>query len=359
MRASGETSGHSIEAHQQHAALSQGNAGSRDGVGETLHQNRVRNPTTAVEQSRLATRGTGRRPRATMDDWGGSGLDVVLRSGASIQSQGSRAPSPGRIVCPVPQPSSASDLSEWGGSLGDVLLRPPSARRQFFSRNSQAITSQNDFEGIFRDAEFDESNVSNTSVSRLPPRPSNESWGGDLGAVLATRPPRQQLRSANTGAMEARSGSDSGVMANRIPNQGFQPASRTRHQTLAHGEETSAEWAGGLSLEQLLPPRRVVSSAQQSSVQRESHSDTAKVRPMRARSVVMRRKDAQDGDCCPICLDEFKIKDLCSHLPCGHRYHRNCIRTFLDHARRRQEANGETPAPSCPCCRADLSNVYV
>ena len=52
-------------------------------------------------------------------------------------------------------------------------------------------------------------------------------------------------------------------------------------------------------------------------------------------------KDNDDAKC-PVCLVDIEIGTTCKRLPCGHRFHDQCIRTWLASKR------------SCPVCRAEL-----
>ena len=47
------------------------------------------------------------------------------------------------------------------------------------------------------------------------------------------------------------------------------------------------------------------------------------------------------GDECTICLSEFENKEIISVLPCGHRFHEDCVREWL------------TCSVKCPLCKKD------
>ncbi len=49
-----------------------------------------------------------------------------------------------------------------------------------------------------------------------------------------------------------------------------------------------------------------------------------------------------DALTCSVCLDDWKIGDKCSSLPCKHLFHEACIMTWLK------------KQPQCPYCRAEL-----
>ncbi|CAG4970808.1 unnamed protein product [Parnassius apollo] len=49
-----------------------------------------------------------------------------------------------------------------------------------------------------------------------------------------------------------------------------------------------------------------------------------------------------DGENCPICLKEFKVKEKAKKMPCEHFFHPTCILTWLNKTN------------SCPFCRLEL-----
>lgn len=56
-------------------------------------------------------------------------------------------------------------------------------------------------------------------------------------------------------------------------------------------------------------------------------------------------KISYKGETCSICLDSYKRNDRVGQLSCGHTFHNDCIRTWLEHQK------------TCPLCRAQ--NVIV
>ena len=45
---------------------------------------------------------------------------------------------------------------------------------------------------------------------------------------------------------------------------------------------------------------------------------------------------------CNICLDEYKIKDKISYLPCFHFFHYNCIKKWIENSKK------------CPLCNNEI-----
>lgn len=43
---------------------------------------------------------------------------------------------------------------------------------------------------------------------------------------------------------------------------------------------------------------------------------------------------------CAICLEEWRLEEKCSILPCTHKYHKECIRDWL------------VKRNTCPCCKS-------
>ena len=54
------------------------------------------------------------------------------------------------------------------------------------------------------------------------------------------------------------------------------------------------------------------------------------------------KKDNEEGECCPICLEEMSEGDVVRVLKCGHEIHQGCIDTWLS-------VNG-----CCPLCKAEV-----
>ena len=54
----------------------------------------------------------------------------------------------------------------------------------------------------------------------------------------------------------------------------------------------------------------------------------------------VKQKQVSDGLLCNVCLDEYKIRDIVSHLPCQHFFHVKCIYTWLRKVK------------TSPCCRS-------
>jgi hypothetical protein len=66
------------------------------------------------------------------------------------------------------------------------------------------------------------------------------------------------------------------------------------------------------------------------------------------------RLDARDpaaaanaDEVCAICFDAFHVGETVAQLPCGHRYHANCVGAWLKNA------------TTCPGCRAEVSDEAV
>ena len=66
------------------------------------------------------------------------------------------------------------------------------------------------------------------------------------------------------------------------------------------------------------------------------------------------RLDARDpaaaanaDEVCAICFDAFHVGETVAQLPCGHRYHANCVGAWLKNA------------TTCPGCRAEVSDEVV
>ena len=49
------------------------------------------------------------------------------------------------------------------------------------------------------------------------------------------------------------------------------------------------------------------------------------------------------GEICAICHDDMRGRSLCARLPCGHEFHRACIRKWLIKGK-----------PQCPLCNGSL-----
>jgi len=49
-----------------------------------------------------------------------------------------------------------------------------------------------------------------------------------------------------------------------------------------------------------------------------------------------------DSSCCPVCFDNYKQDEKLVELPCKHRYHKDCVTTWL------------AQHNSCPMCRAQI-----
>ncbi|KAF8032137.1 hypothetical protein BT93_D1149 [Corymbia citriodora subsp. variegata] len=75
-------------------------------------------------------------------------------------------------------------------------------------------------------------------------------------------------------------------------------------------------------------------------------SETGRVMRDASKSAILRLKekfyDAEDKDCCSICLEEFHRTEKVTELPCSHVFHRRCIIRWLE------DKN------SCPLCRCQL-----
>ena len=52
-----------------------------------------------------------------------------------------------------------------------------------------------------------------------------------------------------------------------------------------------------------------------------------------------------NNDCCPICLDEFKVGTYKRGLKCGHVYHKKCIDKWFKRMEQEQHEK------KCPVCR--------
>lgn len=382
----------------------------------------------------------GRRPRASISDWGGSNLGEILGRGRTRVRQASvpcatsdqRATVASRTRMPV-----EADAVAWGGSLSEVLARQPTGgmRRRpqalpvmpspatFHREDSSAGTGSSgsgqrqratieDFGGGLADVLRAAAplprrrevigagqEVAFRPVARARAQESGEGvWNGSLSAVL---PPR----SASTAGLAASEGATAAAahdahhpqVQGMTRSEGATMTAAPRPQVQGPGEDV---WNGSLST--VLPPR----SASEAAVaamprfQAQEHSEgvtqnaaffvgwdgslssvllnegptptgwvataaaqratsavmigtrghTAQPQccSRRARSVVVRKEDAH-SDCCAICLDAFEPRQRLTELPCKHRYHTACLRSYFAVAE----------VPRCPYCRADCSNVII
>jgi len=57
-------------------------------------------------------------------------------------------------------------------------------------------------------------------------------------------------------------------------------------------------------------------------------------------------KALEDVSMCSICYNDYSENPLCSTLPCGHTFHRDCMRQWLQ--------TGRSDTGECPLCKAPL-----
>jgi len=296
--------------------------------------------TTSTCASQLCT---GRRPRVTVEDWGG-GLGEVLGSGRSrraVPSQRDFQPQP-RLPMRV-----EPDLSAWGGGLEEVLsLCPPRLSRRLSREAPGASTETAALEpmelvGGSGSSRF-APGTNSTNAGGIRPRASTSDWGGDLADVLgsrrehgaATRPTSRQqssLRSAAPGRSVAAASRRGGAHAGRSP--------------------LAADPGGDLGA--VMPPHvPVAATPRAASVAvlpgRGGDASGGAPRRRRARSIAVRLGERQ-ADCCPICLESFEVREVVCELPCRHRFHKCCVRRYFS----------TVAQPTCPYCRADCSDVIL
>lgn len=267
----------------------------------------ARHAAVSPAETPAASSHTGRRPRASVEDWGGGLGEVLARA-----PRADRRAAPGACVAVVPaRPQPSPDLSAWGGSgLGEVLARCPQQRcARERTHSSPAVADR-------------PRQTAHSTGGAVRPRATNMDWGGGLADVLGRAPtPRRTAAAPTVPAPPAPAAED--LRPSRPPT----PA--------------ASGWGG--SLGDVLPPREAaaaVSVGQGVAVGQRSRR--------RARSVVVRRGDKMD-DCCPICLDDFEVRQKLSELPCRHRFHTGCLRRYFETAARLQ----------CPNCRRDCSDILV
>eukprot|EP00747_Dinoflagellata_sp_TGD_P168127 gnl/TRDRNA2_/TRDRNA2_193817_c0_seq1.p1 gnl/TRDRNA2_/TRDRNA2_193817_c0~~gnl/TRDRNA2_/TRDRNA2_193817_c0_seq1.p1 ORF type:complete len:444 (-),score=51.64 gnl/TRDRNA2_/TRDRNA2_193817_c0_seq1:145-1476(-) len=280
--------------------------------------------------------GTGRRPRASLEDWGGGSLGDVL--GAAARSRSSQQGQP--VVDERPPISSRAmpnrpDVSAWGGGLAEVLAqRPP----RFCRRPPMPAPG----------GESGTAAAAAASGGRRQ-RPDVTDWGGGLADVLL--PPRH----------------NASVASNSVPEASVRTPSSRRTRSPPPGV---AEWGGGLAdVLRPSPLRRGGATAdeaepganwpQGSSAAHRSSSTAAEGRcgrcltpreqpRRRARSVVV-RKTNDEADCCPICLEAFVVRQTITELPCRHRFHVPCLRRYFS----------MVDTPTCPYCRSNCEGIVV
>lgn len=56
--------------------------------------------------------------------------------------------------------------------------------------------------------------------------------------------------------------------------------------------------------------------------------------------------EVQDGECCAICIEPYKISEVLRMLPCHHEFHKSCIDPWLLEHR------------TCPMCKMDILRHY-
>lgn len=72
---------------------------------------------------------------------------------------------------------------------------------------------------------------------------------------------------------------------------------------------------------------------------------TVTYRSKRTKSSGSGAADEEEEEC-TICLEAFQHRETIKELPCGHRYHCECLKSWLT----------TSATPTCPLCRARLDD---
>lgn len=348
------------------------------GLGEVLRPPPIPVPDAAASALAMPARPRASERVLSADDFErlpARGGEAPLRLGAA---EGEEAAAAARQDAPARGRRPVASLDEWGGALDEVLVpvttRVPNERTAAAAAAAAAAARAAPF------AEYPGYEAAGASEPRRSrDRPTARDFGGSLDEVLPPRESRPARRVPPPAQAQA------------PPESAQAPPARAR--AADGGSADGAGW-GGLSLEAALGSRRRARDAPArsntpSSARAEQRSRTrasgdgtsapplrrasaptagtvggvrlggagqgARHPPPASRAVLRRvryrRPAAPRGGCCgetssraecTVCLEEFADREAVLRLPCAHLFHGRCIRTWLQHDRR------------CPNCRFDL-----